>query len=501
MIRFLKYVICILFLYCLSACTGPSEIALTTQKHVNMSGEISQNSVILQSRLTQSDTVVASLDQDILGSKGFGYFEYAQDSLFSSSQKTGMLQASADNDYMLKSKIVDLEPGSKYYYRIWVGASEENLHPGRTCSFKTLPLQSSEQPVSFTVISCMNFEKFYGIGRAAIGGKGKIVKDPAEGEERRLGFPALKTMLQLRPDFIVGTGDNVYYDSPSEQMEKRAKSATQMRAKWHRQFSMPRMHDLLGAIPFYWEKDDHDYRFNDADTTNRRFAMPSHQMGIEIFREQVPVTDPKDPNDKTYRTHRVNQLLQIWLVEGRDYRSPNNMPDGPEKTLWGFEQREWLQQTLQASDAPFKILISPTPLVGPDDEYKKDNHTNPGGFQYERDLFFQWLVDNGFQEQNFYIINGDRHWQYHSIHPLGFEEFGCGALVDHNARKGREPGDPKSTDPDGIITQPFIQMEPTGGFVKVDINPGKEGRKPFINFTILDENGDELYAINYEAKK
>ena len=27
--------------------------------------------------------------------------------------------------------------------------------------------------------------------------------------------PALRTMLELEPDFLVGTGDNVYYDHPA----------------------------------------------------------------------------------------------------------------------------------------------------------------------------------------------------------------------------------------------------------------------------------------------
>jgi len=31
------------------------------------------------------------------------------------------------------------------------------------------------------------------------------------------------------------------------------------------------------------------------------------------------------------------------------------------------EQNGWLKQTLKASDATFKLLISPTPMVGPDD--------------------------------------------------------------------------------------------------------------------------------------
>ena len=67
--------------------------------------------------------------------------------------------------------------------------------------------------------------------------------------------------------------------------------------------------------------------------------------GLKVFREQVPM------GEKTYRTFRWGKGLQIWLTEGRDFRSPNNMPDGPDKTIWGREQMEWVKSSILASDA------------------------------------------------------------------------------------------------------------------------------------------------------
>jgi alkaline phosphatase/alkaline phosphatase D len=223
-------------------------------------------------------------------------------------------------------------------------------------------------------------------------------------------------------------------------------------------------------------------------------------LGISAFIEQVPVVDPDNPKPKTNRTYKINKLLQIWMVEGRDYRSPNRMPDGPEKTIWGEEQKEWLKNTLMESDAVFKILVSPTPMIGPDDLRKKDNHTNIGGFKHEGDAFFEWLKENNFLDKNFYIICGDRHWQYHSIHPSGFEEFSCGALIDENSRLGREPGDPESTDPQGLIKQPYMQQEASGGFLKTSVKPGINENSAEITFSYYDEWGEELYSVTKEAR-
>ena len=47
---------------------------------------------------------------------------------------------------------------------------------------------------------------------------------------------------------------------------------------------------------------------------------------LAIFREQVPM------GERTYRTFRWGKFLQVWLTDGRDFRSSNNMPDGPDKT-------------------------------------------------------------------------------------------------------------------------------------------------------------------------
>jgi len=95
----------------------------------------------------------------------------------------------------------------------------------------------------------------------------------------------------------------------------------------------------------------------------------------------------------------------------------------------------------------FKVIISPTPLVGPDDAAVEVK----GGLVV--------------------LICGDRHWQYHSIHPNRFHEFSCGALTEANAREGRTPSDPDSTDPDGLIVQPYLQTKRSGGFVKVAVHP------------------------------
>jgi len=105
----------------------------------------------------------------------------------------------------------------------------------------------------------------------------------------------------------------------------------------------------------------------------------------------------------TYRTIHWGRDLQVWLVEGRDFRSPNTQPDGPGKTIWGAKQKQWFYDTVKESNATFRILVSPTPLVGPDRQNKNDNYAN-AGFTYEGAEIRKFLGG----QKSMYVICGDR---------------------------------------------------------------------------------------------
>lgn len=467
-----------------------------------MAGEVTSGTAIFQARLTQRPD---SVGNDYPGMEGVGRFEWSPDSSWEDLQHSPWLSALPSQDYILKYQAQGLTPGTRYYYRLRFGPDSTQTRTSYVAHVRSLPGRASAAPVSFVVVTGMNYYMFH---------HGKYDSTQAyDGPDKSRGYPALATMARMAPDYFIGTGDNVYFDHPNEGGFRRALERGQapapgifggaevtteagMRQKYHVQFSQPRYVELFAQLGTYWEKDDHDYRFNDADTLMEHPI--SHSLGIKNFKEQLPVVPPKAFDRPTYRTHRMNRDLQIWLLEGRDYRSPNAQPDGPEKTLWGKTQREWLKQSLLQSDAMFKVIISPTPMVGPDDAYKRDNHTNPEGFRYERDQFFAWLNEHKLLEQHTYVVCGDRHWQYHAIHPSGVEEFSCGALVDNNSRAGRTAGDPNSTDPEGNIQQPYLQAtgeQASGGFLLVRTH--QEGQQPSLHFEFYDEQG----SLQYEAVK
>ncbi|PAW65404.1 MAG: hypothetical protein B9S38_15365 [Verrucomicrobiia bacterium Tous-C4TDCM] len=441
-----------------------------------IAGEVTATSAILQTRLTSVTTLTGG---DVAGAEGTGYFEIASTTDFTGARRTPWLRATPAGDFILKTRIDSLLPASTYQYRLVFGTEAQSATPGDIASFKTLPEPGRKAAVDFILTSCPNYSFFHE------GTKGI----PAyQGDDRMLGYPALEAIRSLKPDFVILNGDCVYYDHPSN---TRAETQAELRRKWHEQHVQPRFVKLFAQTPTYWLKDDHDHRQNDSDATGN--YQPSHQLGIDTFREQVPVVNPDDPKAVTYRTHRIGHDLQLWFVEGRDYRSPNKMAGGPDKTLWGAEQKAWLMRTLTESDATFKILVSPTPMVGPDDGYKKDNHVNADGFRHEGEAFFSWLKTSGIAQDRFYILCGDRHWKYHSQHPGGYSEFSSGALNRENARLGRAPGSPGSSDPDAKIRQHYTDRSPSGGFLRARLQPAAAEGLSSLELTLHDDKGEVLY--------
>jgi alkaline phosphatase D len=222
-------------------------------------------------------------------------------------------------------------------------------------------------------------------------------------------------------------------------------------------------------------KDDHDALTNDA-YPGMTYGTVSWERGLEIFdEEQFP------SHDTFYKTVRWGKDLQVWITEGRNYRSKNSMPDGPDKTIFGEEQIEWLFETLKESDATFKVIINANPILGPDRKNKNDNYANEG-FRTEGDEIRERLN----QFENVYLCNGDRHWQY-VTHPEGTNlwEFSTGAGADkHAGGWSQEDIRPQHR---------FLRVK--GGFLRGFVT--RQNGVPTLTFQHMDVDGNVVHEERF----
>ena len=343
------------------------------------------------------------MEGSVAGAVGQVRFTYWPAGIEKQKKSTAWHWVLQDKDFTYQTKLEGLLPGTKYSITA-EGRSSQN---GKVAckvdgGFKTAPKVDAPAKVRFTVVTGQDYPRR---------------DDPMNGHKI---YPQ---MSGLEPDFFVHTGDIEYYDKPGPY----ADNVELARFKWNRIYSMPFQRTFHNKTASYFIKDDHDTVKNDC-WPEQSYGDLTWEDGLAIFREQFPVLE------KNYRTIRWGKDLQIWLVEGRDFRSPNKMPDGPDKTIWGEQQKKWFFDTVRKSDATFRVLISPTPIVGPDRETKNDNHANIG-FKHEGDQLRRFIG----RQKNMFVVCGDRHWQYVSVDPVtGTKEYSCGPTADAHASGFKE---------------------------------------------------------------
>jgi alkaline phosphatase D len=433
-------------------------------------GEVTSHSAIVWTRLTASATRVAgdasrlprealdeqipSLEGAVPGIEGKVSLVVATDAAFTTSREHATARVTAATDFTHQWQLPNLAPATKYFVRISAAGPNGKESARAEGSFTTAPPTDAWSDVRLAVMSCQGYSD----------------QDDAG------GFLIYPAMRKLGINFYVATGDNVYYDNDPP----TAKTVAMARYHWNRMYALPHLVEFHRHVPGYWEKDDHDLVRNDiwprprdrAESVEPLAGPLTWSAGLRIFREQVPL------GETPYRTIRWGKGLQIWLVEGRDFRSPNNQPDGPDKTIWGREQLAWLQESLLASDAEFRLLISPTPIVGPDRGGKADNHANQA-FAHEGNAFRAWTKEH--RLDNLFVCCGDRHWQYHSVDPTsGLHEFAAGAASDQHA--GGSPGRDE-------VYHRFHRVK--GGFLSVHVRREKD--RPTIALRHHDVRGEVVY--------
>ncbi len=339
---------------------------------------------------------------------------------------TAWMSADPAHDHTRQFRIAALRPGTAHRVRVESRDAQGASGASTEGEFKTAPAASAAAPVRFAVVTCGDYPRR---------------DDPASGHR------IYDTMSRLALDFAVHTGDVEYYDKP----DPWATSAALARVKWNRLFALPFQRTFHNRTPVYFTNDDHDILKNDA-WPGQTYGSLTWAEGLAIFAEQTP-TSPLP-----YRSFRHGRDLEVWVIEGRRFRTPNDVPDSPAKTILGAEQKAWLFRTIAASSATFKVLATPTPIVGPDRDSKNDNHANTG-FKHEGDELRRFLG----AQKNLIVTCGDRHWQYFSIDPMsGTREFGCGPMSDvHAGGYKPQPGDE--------AIQKFFRLG--GGFLTLATRP------------------------------
>lgn len=215
--------------------------------------------------------------------------------------ETPWQKAGLERDGIVVHALSALVPAARYELVVQARRDADDGAPDeQSGEFKTAPRPDQRQPVTFCVMTCQKYERL----------------------DRPDGLAIYPAMGALRPDFFVNTGDAVYYD----QGPVIALTPALARYHWARMFALPTLRDFHRNCSSFFMKDDHDILSNDCGPATRSGEL-TYAEGVRLFREQTALPE------KAPRTFRWGRDLQVWLMEGRDYRTP----DWTEKTDAGAD--------------------------------------------------------------------------------------------------------------------------------------------------------------------
>jgi alkaline phosphatase D len=328
------------------SCPGYAEAPGLT--HGVASGEVTATSANIWFRVNQAAPV------DV---------EYDTSANFSHPQPGGTWQGAAENDFTGVAILQGLRPATRYFYRV----RGKETASSETGSFVTAPAADQQAPVTF-------------LWGADLGGQG-ICRQPT--------YSIFEALTAQAADFFLFAGDTVYVDSrcPSPPnapgADFKATTQEQFWAKYRYQREDQALRNFLAHTSVYATWDDHE--------VSGDFSGPSEPLtpiGLQAFWNYFPFAPAAPSERRLYRSFRWGKHLELFILDTRQYRSPNLQPDGPEKTMLGAVQLKWLLDGLASSTTTWQIILSSVPLSARTGNPKRGHDSwaggsFPGGFETE----------------------------------------------------------------------------------------------------------------------
>lgn len=393
--------------------------------------------------------------------------------------RTRTMMTTAETDFTLTIPLEGLTHATRYRYHILLDTSDPagNQQPMKLAAkgeFLTLPDKKASVPVTFA-------------WSGDLGGQGQCRQGVG-------GYPIFDVIHRHEIDFFLFLGDTIYADNacPSPPNEPgadfKATTLDTYRARHRYQRGAEALRRFLKMVPVYAIWDDHEVRDNFSGPFDAQ--MPD---GRQALREYWPITSPVEDPHRMYRRIRHGADLELFILDTRQYRSRNEDRDGPDKTMLGAGQLQWLLDGLRTSTAMWKAIVTSVPLSvvkgsGGNDGWAAD--LSGVGFERERQVIVDTIL--GQKIRNVVFLAGDVHWvQANAYDPdqdgtIDFHEYMAGPL---SARPGRLTPASEALHPTRLINESGYQ---NFGLVRVTNNS--------FDVTVIDEAGETRFSHHIAAR-
>jgi alkaline phosphatase D len=288
-------------------------------------------------------------------------YEIATDSAMREVVRRGEAIAEQAFAYSVHLDVAGLKPGRPYWYRFTSGDAASRV--GRAV---TLPAPGSAlDRLRFGFVSCSNYEHGY--------------------------FSGYRHLADENPEFVLYLGDYIYeYIEERRPIVRRhsdgieAATLPTYRNRYAQYRLDPDLQRLHAEAPALVTWDDHEVQDDYADKWSKNFDDPDlflmrRAAAYRAFYEHMPVrpilSRPEGPAMRVYDRFTFGDLIEISMIDGRQYRSreacyapPNkggthleSNASCPERrdagrTMLGFAQEAWLHSNLAHSKARWNLI-------------------------------------------------------------------------------------------------------------------------------------------------
>ncbi len=289
---------------------------------------------------------------------------------------TPALLADAAEQHALTVWLEALAPATSYAYELYLdGALVPRPYPLR---FTTRRAERGD-PADVTLVagSCAYLER-----------APWDEADPADRAPYAI-FGAMAAAAQ-GADAMIWLGDNVYLrrgdlDGPAG-----------IAGRYRSDRALPELAPLLAAAPQLAIWDDHDFGPNNSD---RAFAFK--QAALATFARYWPAHGYGLADAPGVFRRVTLEDLDLFLLDCRYHRAPNDWPAGPDKLALGLAQLEWLKAGLASSRAAFKLIVVGNQVLNEVSPYESLR-----GFA-DTDALLAWLASA--RIEGVVLLSGDRH--------------------------------------------------------------------------------------------
>ncbi|HCT77042.1 MAG TPA: metallophosphatase [Micromonosporaceae bacterium] len=334
------------------------------------SGDSLPNSVVLWTRLAPDPLADVQPLPDIVQVD----WAIATDSAMSTVVASGSVAASVLLGHSVHVLATGLTPGRRYWYRF--SALGQSSRIGRT---KTAPT-GSVNLVRFASLNCQHYQSGEYAGMRDIANDANL-------------------------DFVVHLGDYLYEGSELG----TAYTLTDYR-KLHALYKGdPLLRDAHAAHPWYLTWDDHEVVNDYSGSAGSASFVKRRSASYQAWYEHMPLGlegDTALPDQQIFRYRPWGDLLELVILDLRQYRSAQNLSDG---TILGSRQRDWVLDKVAQRNGGWHCWVNSIMLSqlrgSPGGSYMFTDQWD--GFLNERRNVLTQAHQAGIED--FVVITGDWH--------------------------------------------------------------------------------------------